>query len=225
MRSTQVTRVGFVAVAMVALLSLGAGPAVAQETSAVDKAINDALGPFASWIAGIVFWAPPIENFPPLIVLWMVAAGVFFTFYLRWINLRGLKHSVDIVRGAYDNPDDPGETTHFQALMTALSATVGLGNIAGVAVAISIGGPGATFWMIVAAIFGMTLKFTECSLAVKYRNEWPDGQVSGGPMYYLDIGLREKGWPTWAAKFCAGFFAFATVGAAIGAANMFKTRH
>lgn len=208
---------------MVALSALGAGPAFAQESlGGVDKAINDALGPFASWISGIVFWAPPIENFPPLIVLWMIGAGVFFTFYLKFINVRGFKHSIDITRGAYDDPDDPGETTHFQALMTALSATVGLGNIAGVAVAISIGGPGATFWMIVAAIFGMTLKFTECSLALKYRHEWEDGQVSGGPMYYLDIGLQEKGWPKWAAKFCAGFFAFATIGAAVGAANMFQ---
>lgn len=207
---------------MIALLSLGATPALAQESSGVDKAINDALGPFAAWISGIVFWAPPIENFPPLIVLWMVGAGVFFTIYLKFINVRGFKHSIDITRGAYDDPDDPGETTHFQALMTALSATVGLGNIAGVAVAISIGGPGATFWMIVAALFGMTLKFTECSLALKYRHEWEDGQVSGGPMYYLDIGLQEKGWPKWGAKFCAGFFAFATIGAAVGAANMFQ---
>ncbi|MBW3605660.1 MAG: amino acid carrier protein [Actinobacteria bacterium] len=208
---------------MVALLAVGASPAFAQESvGGIDQAVNDALGPFSEWIAGVVFWAPPIENFPPLIVLWLVGAGIFFTFYLKWINIRGFKHSIDVTRGAYDDPDDPGETTHFQALMTALSATVGIGNIAGVAVAISLGGPGATLWMVIAAIFGMTLKFTECSLALKYRNEFEDGHVSGGPMYYLDMGLQEKGWPKWAAKFCAGFFAFATIGGAVGAANMFQ---
>jgi AGCS family alanine or glycine:cation symporter len=204
------------------LLAPASAALAADESGGIDQAINDALGPFSDWIASVVFWAPPIENFPPLIVLWLVAGGVFFTFYLRWINIRGFKHSIDITRGAYDDPDDPGETTHFQALMTALSATVGLGNIAGVAVAISLGGPGATFWMVVAAVFGMTLKFTECSLAVKYRNEFEDGHVSGGPMYYLDVGLRDKGWPPWLAKSLAGFFAFATIGGAVGAANMFQ---
>ena len=113
-------------------------------------------------------------------VLWLVLGAIFFTLRMGFINIRGFKHALGITRGIYDNPDDEGEVSHFQALTSALSATVGLGNIAGVAIAISVGGPGATFWMILAGLMGMASKFTECTLGVKFRNEYEDGSVSGG---------------------------------------------
>ena len=112
---------------------------------------------------------------------------------MAFINLRGFRHSIDVVRGIYDNPDDEGEVSHFQALSSALSATVGLGNIAGVAVAVSVGGPGAIFWMIVAGFLGMSSKFTECTLGQMYRVRDANGNVSGGPMRYLHKGLEELG--------------------------------
>jgi AGCS family alanine or glycine:cation symporter len=111
---------------------------------------------------------------------------------MGFIQFTGIRHSIDLLRGVYSNPEDAGEVSHFQALATALSGTVGLGNIAGVAVAVSLGGPGATFWMIVAGLAGMASKFTECTLGVKYREEFPDGHVSGGPMYYLSKGWQKK---------------------------------
>ena len=204
------------------LLLLAPAANAAQEASGVDAAIQDALSPVADFMSGIVFYAIPIgETELPLIVVWLIGGAIFFTVYNKFINLRGFRHSIDVTRGAYDDPSDPGETTHFQALMTALSATVGLGNIAGVAVAVSIGGPGATFWMVVAAFFGMSTKFVECSLAVKYRNEFEDGHISGGPMYYIDR-LTHRGWPAPLAKFLAAFFALATIGGGLGAANMFQ---
>jgi AGCS family alanine or glycine:cation symporter len=216
-------------VAKLALLTLGwlllLAPAAgaAEETSGIDKAINDALGPVAEWAAAVVFWGPTLGETPlPLVVILLVGGAVYFSIYNKFINLRGFRHSVEVTRGAYDDPDDPGETTHFQALMTALSATVGLGNIAGVAVAVSLGGPGATLWMVVAAFFGMSTKFVECSLGVKYRKEFEDGHVSGGPMYYIDR-LTEKGWPAPLVRFMAAFFALATIAGGLGAANMFQT--
>ena len=211
------------------LLTLGwlvllAPAASAAEATGVDKAINDALGPIAEWAGTVVFWGPTIGETPlPLVVVLLVGGAIFFSVYNKFINLRGFRHSIDVTRGAYDDPSDPGETTHFQALMTALSATVGLGNIAGVAVAVSLGGPGATFWMVVAAFFGMSTKFVECSLAVKYRNEYEDGHVSGGPMFYIDRLSRKYSWmPRGVAKFFAAFFALATIGGGLGAANMFQ---
>ncbi|MFK5856071.1 MAG: alanine:cation symporter family protein, partial [Bacteroidota bacterium] len=128
----------------------------------------------------------------PLVVIWLIFGAVTFTILLRFIGFRGFKHAILLVRGVYDNPDHKGEVSHFQALTTALSATVGLGNIAGVAIAISIGGPGATFWMIVAGLLGMSSKFVECTLGVKYRKIDKNGVVSGGPMYYLRDGLKKK---------------------------------
>jgi alanine or glycine:cation symporter, AGCS family len=125
-----------------------------------------------------------------------------------------------VVRGRYTDPREPGEVNHFQALTTALSGTVGLGNIAGVAVAVSIGGAGATFWMILAGLLGMASKFTECTLGVKYRNEYPDGTVSGGPMYYLSKGFAERGLPL--GGFMAFMFAICCVLGALGGGNMFQ---
>lgn len=129
----------------------------------------------------------------PFVVVWLVVAAVFFTLSWRFVNFRMFGHAIQVVRGKYDNPNDHGEVTHFQALASALSATVGLGNIAGVAIAIGLGGPGATFWMIVAGLLGMSLKFTECTLGQKFRKISPDGRVSGGPMHYLKDGLKQVG--------------------------------
>lgn len=185
------------------------------------------MTPVSSAIEGVVFYSIPVAGVNlPLIVLWLVAAGAFFTFYLGFINLRGPKHALDLVRGQYSNPNDAGEVTHFQALATAGSGTVGLGNIAGVAVAIAIGGPGATVWMIIAGFLGMSSKMAECTLGVKYRRERPDGSVSGGPMYYLEKGIAEvtghsPGGKT-VGKTLAVLFSISCIGGAIGAGNMFQ---
>ncbi|MCB0321641.1 MAG: sodium:alanine symporter family protein, partial [Bdellovibrionales bacterium] len=125
----------------------------------------------------------------PFLVTFLLFGGVYFTFFHRWINLRGFTHSIQVIRGKYDDPNDEGEISHFRALTSALSATIGLGNIAGVAVAIQTGGPGAVFWMFSTAVFSMTSKFNSCTLSQMYRKVNADGSISGGPMYYLDIGL------------------------------------
>ncbi|MAE75199.1 MAG: sodium:alanine symporter family protein [Bdellovibrionaceae bacterium] len=152
----------------------------------------------------------------PMVVL-LAGTGLVLTFLLKGIQIKGFIHAFDVIRGRFDDPNDPGEISHFQALTTALSATVGLGNIAGVAVAIHVGGPGATFWMIVVGLLGMATKFAECSLAVKYRKVDENGVVHGGPMYYIEHGLG----PAW--KPLAAFFAFACVASSFGASNMFQT--
>lgn len=159
----------------------------------------------------------------PLLIVVLLCGALFFTFWFRFINFRGFWHAVQIVRGRYDREEDEGEISHFRALTSALSATVGLGNIAGVAVAIQLGGPGAVFWMIVTALFGMSSKFSSCTLAQLYRRVNPDGSISGGPMYYIDIGLREKG-AIWGAlgKVLAVLYAFMVMGGAIGGGNMFQ---
>jgi alanine or glycine:cation symporter, AGCS family len=156
------------------------------------------------------------------IVVWLILGAIFFTLYMRFVNIRGFGHSVAVSLGRYDRPEDVGEVTHFQALATALSGTLGLGNIAGVAIAMAIGGPGATVWMIIAGFLGMSSKFVECTLGVKYRNVSTDGEVSGGPMYYLSKGLAKKGWKT-AGKILAVLFAILCIGGAIGGGNMFQS--
>ena len=189
----------------------------------IDERISDAITPVSSAIESVVFYSIPVAGVNlPLIVLWLVAAGLFFTVYLGFLNLRGPKHALDLVRGQYSNPDDAGEVTHFQALATAVSGTVGLGNIAGVAVAIAIGGPGATVWMIIAGFLGMSSKMAECTLGVKYRRERPDGTVSGGPMYYLEHGIAEVTGRVRAGKTLAILFSISCIGGAIGAGNMFQ---
>jgi AGCS family alanine or glycine:cation symporter len=157
----------------------------------------------------------------PFIVVWLVLGALFFTFRMKFINLRGFRHAIQLARGKYDEPDAPGEVTHFQALATAVSATVGLGNIAGVAVAISIGGAGATFWMIVAGLIGMSSKFVECTLGVKYRDINADGVVSGGPMHYLKKGLAKRNLGG-LGKGLAALFAVLAIGASFGGGNMFQ---
>ena len=159
----------------------------------------------------------------PFLLVVLILGAIFFTLWYRWINVRGFKHSIEIIQGKYDNPEDTGEISHFRALASALSATVGLGNIAGVAIAIQLGGPGAVFWMLIAAIFGMTAKFSSCTLSQMYRQTNPDGSISGGPMYYIDIGLKQMG-SGWAGlgKVLAIIYALMVMGGAIGAGNMFQ---
>ncbi len=153
----------------------------------------------------------------PMVVL-LCGTGILLTLLLGLPQIKGFKHAIDVVLGKFDDPDDPGEINHFQALTTALSATVGLGNIAGVAIAIKVGGPGATFWMIVVGLIGMSTKFAECSLALMYRKIDPEtGHVRGGPMYYIELALGS------AWKPLAVFFAVACVCSSFGAANMFQT--
>ncbi len=152
----------------------------------------------------------------PLVVL-LVGSGVFFTIYFGFPQLRFFKHSIDIIFGKYDNPEDKGEISHFQALCSALSATVGLGNIAGVAVAISLGGPGAVFWLWVAGFIGMCTKFTEVCLSLKYREVGADGVVHGGPMFVIKNALSKKYyWVAW-------IYAFFVILSSFGAGNMFQS--
>jgi len=163
----------------------------------------------------------PIIKGIPFIVIWLVLGALFFTIRMGFINIRGFRHSIDLAKGKYDDPDAPGQVTHFQALATAVSGTVGLGNIAGVAVAVSLGGAGATFWMIVCGLLGMSSKFVECTLGVKYRDILPDGRVFGGPMNYLRYGLEKRNMKGF-GKVLAGVFAMLAVGASFGGGNMFQ---
>jgi AGCS family alanine or glycine:cation symporter len=158
----------------------------------------------------------------PLVVFWLILGATYFTFKMNFINFRGFKHALELVAGKYDDPEhDKGEVSHFQALTTALSATVGLGNIAGVAIAISVGGPGATFWMIIAGLLGMSSKFVECTLGVKYRIIDKEGTVFGGPMYYLSQGLAKKRMGG-LGKVLAVTFAVLCIGGSFGGGNMFQ---
>lgn len=196
--------------------------AFAQESGSIDQIVNrvfgTVLGPFVSFI----FYSVTINGVSfPLIVGWLVICAVVLTVYMGFVQFTGIRHSIDLLRGVYSDPKDAGEVSHFQALATALSGTVGLGNIAGVAVAVSLGGPGATFWMIVAGLCGMAAKFTECTLGVKYREEFPDGHVSGGPMYYLSKGLAEQGWPK-LGRVLAVLFAVMCIFGSLGGGNMFQ---
>jgi AGCS family alanine or glycine:cation symporter len=192
-------------------------------TQQLGELINAQFKIAVDFIATFFFYKPfeSIGFDMPLVVMWLVLGAVFFTIYMGFINLFGFKHGIDLVRGFYDKPEDKGEVSSFQALVTALSGTVGLGNIAGVAVAISIGGPGATFWMIFAGFLGMSSKFVECTLGVKYRKINDKGEVSGGPMYYLSEGLERKGFKTF-GKILAVLFAILTIGGSFGGGNMFQ---
>lgn len=176
----------------------------------------------------VFFWDPfkaigwDIGAKVPIVVLWLILGGIFFTIRMKFINIRAFPHAIRLIKGDYDKPGERGEVSHFQALATALSATVGLGNITGVAVAITVGGPGATFWMIIAGFFGMSLKFTECMLGLKFRKIDKNGQVSGGPMYYLKNAIKIKG-IRWFGKFLAGLYALLMVCASFGGSNMLQS--
>ncbi|GAB3954319.1 alanine/glycine:cation symporter family protein [Streptomyces sparsus] len=165
-------------------------------TDSVNDAVNSVFEPVAQFLGDVVFFSVDIFGTSfPLIVGWLVVAGAIFSAYFGLAQVRHLKTAFKLVRGKYDQGDAPGEINHFQALTSAVSGTVGLGNIAGVAIAISIGGPGATFWMILCGLLGMATKFVECTLGVKYREFNADGTVNGGPMLYLRKGLAERGLP------------------------------
>jgi AGCS family alanine or glycine:cation symporter len=173
----------------------------------------------------VAFW----DNTPddpgiqvPLVVLWLILGATYFTLRFRFVNFRGFLHAVDCVRGRYTQPTEGGEISHFQALSAALSATVGLGNIAGVAVAVGLGGPGAVFWMIVAGFLGMSSKFAECTLGQRYRIEREDGHVSGGPMHYLRAGLDQMGLGR-LGRVLAVVFALMCIGGSFGGGNMFQS--
>ncbi|WP_200307109.1 alanine/glycine:cation symporter family protein [Streptomyces adelaidensis] len=162
-------------------------------TTSIDDAVSDFFEPVAEHVSDVVFYAVSVGGTElPLIVAWLVVAGLVFTTWFGLIQARKFKLAFDVVRGKYDEEGSPGEVNHFQALTAAVSGTVGLGNIAGVAVAVSIGGAGATFWMILCGLLGMATKFVEVTLGVKYRQEHEDGTVSGGPMHYLPKGLAER---------------------------------
>jgi len=207
---------------LLTLLPFFASTSWASELSLDDK-INDAVAPATSWIFKIIFFTAfkvgEIEV--PFILIWLAGTAIFLTVYFKFINITSFGLALRTVRGKYSKPTDPGEITHFQALTAALSATVGLGNIAGVAIAISKGGPGAAFWMVVLGLVGMTTKFAECTLGVRYRDIDANGKVSGGPMKYLKKGLAERGLGKLGAVL-AVVFAVLCVGASLGGGNMFQ---
>ncbi len=201
---------------------LSAAPLFAQQ--GIDERIDQTVRPYADGVAGFIFSSFPLAGVDiPFVLVWLILAATIFTFYFKFINFRAFRHGFQLVRGDYSDPTAAGEVTHFQALATALSGTVGLGNIAGVAVAVSLGGPGATLWMILAGLLGMSSKFVECTLGVKYRNEYTDGTVSGGPMYYLSKGLAERSSKLKGlGKVLAVVFAVFCVGGSFGGGNMFQ---
>ncbi len=204
---------------------------VEEEELTVDEKINEAVAPYTDAISKVVFvpvWkgevgpeGSKVDLEVPFVLLWLAGAAIFLTFFFRFINLRAFKLALKTVRGKYSKADDPGEISHFQALTAAVSGTVGLGNIAGVAIAISVGGPGAAFWMVVMGLFGMTSKFAECTLGVRYRQIDKDGKVHGGPMLYLTRGFAEHGMGP-LGKTLAVFFSICAVGASFGGGNMFQ---
>ncbi len=188
----------------------------------IDERIDQAFSPIVEKIFSVLFYPISIgEAQAPIILLWLAAAGIFFTLWFKFINLRIFKLAFNTLRGKYSEDDATGEITHFQALSSALAATVGLGNIAGVAIAIGKGGPGAAFWMVLAGFLGMTTKFAECTLGVKYREIQPDGTIVGGPMFYIKEAFsRIK--VGWLGSVFAFIFAVFCIGAAFGAGNMFQ---
>ena len=210
----------FIGIITVIILALYFGNIYDVDGKEVDAItwIDNIFGLFVGYLFGVLFYK--ILGFP-LIVLILLVGSITFTFYFRFINVRGFTHAIDIIKGKYDNPKDDGQISHFQALTSALSATIGLGNIAGVAVAVSLGGPGAVFWMILIAFFSMSAKFVSCTLGQLYRQVNPDGSIDGGPMYYLEKGLGELGMGT-LGKGLGILYAIFIIGGAFGGGNMFQ---
>lgn len=181
----------------------------------VDQTINEWLAPISDWLGAVVFYSVPVAGARlPLIMVWLIMGGIVCTLAFRFVNLRGFRHSARVIRGDYSRRDHPGEASPFQALSTAVSGTVGLGSIGGVGVAVTLGGPGATLWMMLAGFLGMSIKFAEVTLAVKYRRVRADGTVTGGAMYYVPIALARRGLPR-LGKFLAGFFCVAAIGGSV----------
>ena len=225
---------------LISLFFIFSSSLLSAQEKGLDERINDAFTPIANWWEGLI-----LHNFPgteiPTIIFLLVGGALFFTIYFGFVNVRHFATAINTVRGKYDSVDhqsaekpelagagvskdtikdenEEGEVSHFQALATAVSGTVGNGNIAGVALAIAVGGPGATFWMILCGLIGMSTKFVECTLGVKYRDVGEDGTVYGGPMYYLTKGLQEKGFAR-LGKALAVIFAFLCIGASFGGGN------
>jgi AGCS family alanine or glycine:cation symporter len=194
---------------------------VTVDTSSIESAVDGFFAPVSEAVSSVIFFTVTIGSVTfPLIVGWLVVAALFFTIAFRGPQVWGIPHAIELVRGKYGRDDDPGEVSHFQALTSAVSGTVGLGNIAGVAVALSLGGAGATFWMILAGLLGMCTKFVECTLGVKYRIEHEDGTVSGGPFRYLPVAFERFGKvaaSTLTSIFAVSIFFFGAVGG-----NMFQ---
>ena len=220
--------------------------ALAQEKG-LDEKVNDAFMPFASWWEGFVLTSIPVGEYNiPIVLILLICGATFFTIYFKFPSISQFPLAINTVRGKYDDLDhhgvektdlnvadgdlpgtikdesQEGEVSHFQALATAVSGTVGLGNIAGVAVAIALGGPGATFWMVVCGLIGMSTKFVECTLGVKYRDVDESGTVYGGPMYYLSKGLDQMGFKVF-GKILGVVFAILCVGASFGGGNAFQS--
>jgi len=188
-----------------------------------DQWVEAHVGPVAEALSSAVFYAIPVAGTQvPLIAIWLAVAAVFFTVYLRFINVRALGLAIRHVKGDFSDPTARGEISHFKAVATAISGTVGVGNIGGVAVAISLGGPGAAFWLFLAGLLSMSTKLVECTLGVKYRRYNADGSVSGGPMFYLESYFRERGWPS-LGKGMGAFYALALVIGCLGIGNMFQS--
>ena len=213
---------------------------VRAQQQGLDDRINEAFTPVANWWGSVVLHNFPGTSIPTIIIL-LVGGALFFTLYFGFVNFRHFPTAIRTVRGKYDALDNyeskaqdfdikgdigektsvkslHGEVNHFQALATAVSGTVGNGNIAGVALAIAVGGPGATFWMILCGLLGMSTKFVECTLGVRYRDVGIDGTIYGGPMYYLIKGLKERGMSK-IGKFLAITFAVLCIGASFGGGN------
>ena len=211
----------------------------AQNEMGLDQKIDRAFKPFSDFISSVIFFE--VFEGAPFVIILLVCSALFFTLYFGFPNIRFFGKAVNVVRGKYDHLDHSvagndslavdgdikdtiadeskeGEVTHFQALATAVSGTVGNGNIAGVALAIALGGPGATFWMVICGLLGMSSKFVECTLGVQYRDIGEDGTVYGGPMYYLSKGLKEKGFAT-LGKITAILFAVFCIGGSFGGGN------
>ncbi|MGY8968864.1 MAG: alanine/glycine:cation symporter family protein [Flavobacteriales bacterium] len=208
------------------LLSALSIPSLFAQEKGLDQRIDDWFMPIASAWEELVLTTIPLGIYKiPFVVVLLVIGATFFTIYFGFINVRRFPTAINIVRGKYDSIEDAavdGEVSHFQALATAVSGTVGLGNIAGVAVAIALGGPGATFWMVVCGLIGMSTKFVECTLGVKYRDVGEDGTIYGGPMYYLSKGLEERGLKV-LGKILGVVFAILCVGASFGGGNAFQS--
>jgi len=190
--------------AVASMLAHGAAQAQAAEPPTLDERISAVVQPYSDAVAGAIFYSVPVGGTSfPLIVGWLIAAAVVFTLYFGFIQFRGFGHAIQVVRGRYSHPSMAGEVTPFQALTTAVSGTVGLGNIAGVAVAVGIGGAGATFWMILAGLLGMASKFTEVTLGVKYRNVH---HAAGTGLRRAQCATSPKGWPSAACHGWASFW-------------------
>ncbi len=190
----------------------------------LEKTLDTAFQGVVGVLATLLFFSVLGPNYPfPFVVAVLVVGAIVFTVAHGFINFRGFWHGIQLVRGKYAEADDPGDVSHFRALTSALSATVGLGNIAGVAIAITAGGPGAVLWMMFLGLFGMSSKFHECTLGQLFRQFNPDGSVSGGPMHYLDKGLKQKG-PAWGVlgKVLAIMSCVMIIGGSLGGGNMFQ---